>query len=571
MTTPVNFQELGLAAQLLAALTTVGYETPTPIQAQTIPPLLAGKDVLGQAQTGTGKTAAFALPLLQRIDATIKRPQILVLAPTRELAIQVAEAFATYASNSKGLMVLPIYGGADYRSQLQGLHRGAQIIVGTPGRVVDHIRKGSLKLDSLAHLVLDEADEMLRMGFIEDVEWVLSQAPSHIQKALFSATMPKQIKKITETYLQNPAIVRIAEQNRTAATITQQYWNVAGTHKLDALTRILDVYDFDAVLVFVRTKTATTELAEKLQARGHAATALNGDIDQKQRQRIVKQLKGGQIDILVATDVAARGLDVERISLVVNFDIPYDPEAYVHRIGRTGRAGRSGMAILFVAPREQRMLAMIERMISRKIDPIKLPSKEMIKQKRVEKIGLEITALLSDPNLQLFEQLVEDLQRHSGASINQVSAALLLMREGNKLVSKEIESPLPPADNHQRNLSKNHNIKKNNNQVAAGMARFRIQIGHNNNLKPRDIVAAITNAAALESRQIGPVKIYDTFSLVDLPDSLPESVISHCQSIKIHNKPIYLSRDTKAKPARRQNNRPQRSRPSPASRHTKKR
>jgi len=356
-----RFDELGLPPALMSALQAVGYETPSAIQAMTIPHLLEGRDLLGQAQTGTGKTAAFALPLLARLDLAQKAPQVLVLAPTRELAIQVAEAFQRYAADLQGFHVLPIYGGQDYRTQLRGLQRGPQVIVGTPGRVMDHMKRGSLKLDTLQCLVLDEADEMLRMGFIDDVEWVLEQTPDTRQLALFSATMPEAIKRISGNYLKDPAEVIIKVKQTTADTIRQRVWMVSGLHKLDALTRILEVEEFDAMIIFVRTRIATAELAEKLNARGYAAAPLNGDIAQAQREKTVDSLKKGRLDILVATDVAARGLDVERISHVLNYDIPYDVEAYVHRIGRTGRAGREGDAILFAANRERRLLRAMGR------------------------------------------------------------------------------------------------------------------------------------------------------------------------------------------------------------------
>ncbi|MCP3688601.1 MAG: DEAD/DEAH box helicase, partial [Gammaproteobacteria bacterium] len=349
------FDQLGLNKHILKVLDEVGYETPSPIQAQTIPLMLEGKDLVGQAQTGTGKTAAFALPILSNLDLKQKQPQVLVLAPTRELAIQVAEAFHKYASHLQGFHVLPVYGGQDYRTQIRALERGVHVVVGTPGRVMDHMRKGNLKLGGLTTLVLDEADEMLRMGFIDDVEWVLEQSPDNRQIALFSATMPQQIRRIASKHLNKPAEVTVKMKTSTAETIRQRFWPVGGVHKLDALTRILEAESFDAMLVFVRTKTATIELAEKLEARGFASAPLNGDIQQKQRERTVDNLKKAKLDILVATDVAARGLDVDRISHVINYDIPYDTEAYVHRIGRTGRAGREGDAILFVAPRERRM------------------------------------------------------------------------------------------------------------------------------------------------------------------------------------------------------------------------
>lgn len=355
-TETIRFTDLALSEPVLKAIADVGYEQPSPIQAESIPHLLNGDDLLGLAQTGTGKTAAFALPLLTRVDMKLKTPQILVLAPTRELAIQVSEAFQTYAKNIKGFHVLPIYGGQSFDTQLRGLRRGVQVIVGTPGRVMDHLRRKTLDISNLKALVLDEADEMLRMGFIDDVEWILEHTPKERQTALFSATMPKEIRRVTKRYQRDPKEVSIASETRTGENIEQRYWMVSGTNKLDALTRILEVENTDAMIIFVRTKNATVELAEKLEARGYAAAALNGDMNQQLRERTIDRLKNGKLDIVVATDVAARGIDVVRVSHVLNYDIPYDSEAYVHRIGRTGRAGRSGTAILFVAPREKRLL-----------------------------------------------------------------------------------------------------------------------------------------------------------------------------------------------------------------------
>ncbi|MFB3091477.1 MAG: DEAD/DEAH box helicase, partial [Gammaproteobacteria bacterium] len=389
--TQISFDDLNLSAPLMKALKDVGYESPSPIQAKTIPLVMAGKDLVGQAQTGTGKTAAFALPLLSRVNLKKKSPQVLVLAPTRELAIQVAEAFQTYAKHMKGFHVLPIYGGQDYSTQLRPLKRGVHVVVGTPGRVMDHMRRGTLKLDALDCLVLDEADEMLRMGFIEDVEWILEQIPEKRQIVLFSATMPTQIRNIAKKYLQDPEQVTIKNKTATVETTHQRYWMVSGAHKLDALTRILEAENHDAVLIFVRTRITTVELAEKLQARGYAAVALNGDLQQKQRERTLTQLKSGKLDILVATDVAARGLDVDRISHVINYDIPNDTEAYIHRIGRTGRAGRTGEAILFVTPREKHWLHRIERATRQKIEMMELPSTEMINDKRVARFKQNIT------------------------------------------------------------------------------------------------------------------------------------------------------------------------------------
>ncbi|MCK9539237.1 DEAD/DEAH box helicase [Dokdonella sp.] len=437
------FSDLKLGPALLAGLADVGYETPSPIQAATIPPLLEGRDVLGQAQTGTGKTAAFALPILARLDTSRTTPQALVLAPTRELAIQVAEAFQSYAAHLPGFRVLPIYGGQSYIPQLGGLKRGAQVVVGTPGRVIDHLERGSLDLSGLTTLVLDEADEMLRMGFIDDVEKVLAKTPPGRQIALFSATMPAPIRRIAQAHLNDPAEIAIKARTTTAANIRQRYWYVSGVHKLDALTRILEAEPFEAMLVFTRTKQATEELAEKLKARGFAAAAINGDIVQAQRERTIAQLKEGRIDILVATDVAARGLDVERISHVLNFDIPYDTEAYVHRIGRTGRAGRSGEAILFVTPREKRMLQAIERATRQPIEEMRLPSVEAVNDRRIAKFKQRIDAALERDDVNVFRSLVQQYEQEHDIPALDIAAALAQLLQGDEpfLLAPPARSP----------------------------------------------------------------------------------------------------------------------------------
>lgn len=427
-----NFSDLDLPAAVLQAVLAVGYETPTPIQSRTIPPLVEGRDLLGHAPTGTGKTAAFALPILARLDLNARGVQALVLAPTRELAIQVAEAFAKYATHMKNVRVLPIYGGQDYTGQIRQLSRGVNIVVGTPGRIMDHMRRGTLKLDHLKTLVLDEADEMLRMGFIDDVEWILEQTPSNRQMALFSATMPSVIRRIASKHLTEPVEVTIEGKTTTAATIRQRFWLVSGLHKLDALTRILEAETFDAMLVFVRTRTATLELAEKLSARGFAASAMNGDMPQKQREQMVDKLKRGQLDILVATDVVARGLDVKRISHVINYDIPNDTEAYVHRIGRTGRAGRTGDAILFVTQRERRMLGAIERATRQKIEPLQLPTVEMVNNKRIAEFKQNISDNLATGELGYLQRLIEDFSRDHDVPPERVAAALARMFLGEQ-------------------------------------------------------------------------------------------------------------------------------------------
>jgi ATP-dependent RNA helicase DeaD len=446
------FRDLGLGEDVLKALVDAGYESPSPIQAATIPLLLAGRDVVGQAQTGTGKTAAFALPVLSRIDVSLKPPQALVLVPTRELAIQVAEAFQRYASHMRGFHVLPIYGGQSYTPQLHSLKRGVHVVVGTPGRVMDHMKRGTLDLSALSHVVLDEADEMLQMGFLDDVEWILSHAPKERTVALFSATLPAAVRRIAQTQLRDPAEVTIKSKTTTAANIRQRYWVVSGMHKLDALTRLLEAETFDAMLVFARTKQSTEELAERLGARGFAVEALNGDIAQAQRERTVARLKSGQIDIVVATDVAARGLDVERISHVINFDVPYDTESYVHRIGRTGRAGRSGEAILFIAPRERNMLRVIERATRQVIEPMQLPTVADVNQRRITRFTQRITEALASGEAQEYRGVLEQYEQDHNVPAIEIAAALASMLQGkSKLqLADRREPPAPTPRTHPR-------------------------------------------------------------------------------------------------------------------------
>lgn len=452
-----KFSDLALPEAVQNAVQSVGYETPTPIQQRTIPPLIDGHDVLGHAPTGTGKTAAFALPILARMDLNAKGVQALVLAPTRELAIQVAEAFTKYASHMKNLRVLPIYGGQDYTGQIRQLNRGVNIVVGTPGRIMDHMRRGTLKLDNLQTLVLDEADEMLRMGFIDDVEWILDQTPATRQMALFSATMPSVIKRIANKHLKSPIEITIEGRLTTASTIRQRFWMVSGLHKLDALTRILEAESFDAMLVFVRTRNATVELAEKLTARGFAASAMNGDMPQKQREQMVDKLRKGKLDILVATDVVARGLDVERISHVINYDIPYDTEAYVHRIGRTGRAGRSGDAILFVTQRERHLLGSIERATRQKIEALQLPTVEMVNNKRIGDFKQRIADTLAGGELSYLQRLVEEFSRDHDVPPERVGAALAKLCMGDQplLLSAKPERPRKDRNEPKQNARQN--------------------------------------------------------------------------------------------------------------------
>lgn len=585
----ITFADLKLSEAVIAALNEVGYESPSPIQAATIPPLLAGSDVVGQAQTGTGKTAAFALPILSRLDLRTSVPTALVLVPTRELAIQVAEAFQRYASHMKGFHVLPIYGGQSYTPQLQSLRRGVHVIVGTPGRMMDHIKRGTLKLDGIQYLVLDEADEMLRMGFIDDVEWILEQTPAERQVALFSATMPAPIRRIAQKHLRDPKEVTIKSKTSTATKIRQRYWIVGGMHKLDALTRILEVEEFDAMLVFARTKIATEELAERLGARGFAVEALNGDIVQAQRERTVARLRSKQIDIVVATDVAARGLDVERISHVVNFDVPYDPESYIHRIGRTGRAGRSGEAILFIAPRERNMLRVIERATRQPIEPMQLPSIADVNEQRVARFNARISEALSAEDIGVFRDLVERYEQEHNVPALDIAAALASLAQGKKPLLLDAPTPSARASEHgseraaergprererpaessrkerahkepraereriserkeragasdeQPRLPK----RKPSHDAEAGMETFRIEVGEVHGVKPGNIVGAIANEAGLDGRHIGRVVIREDHSFVDLPEGMPKDVFRNLQKTRVGGQKLQISRALK--------------------------
>jgi len=541
--TPVTttFRDLKIAEPLLTALDEIGYETPSPIQAQAIPQLLKGLDLLGHAPTGTGKTAAFALPLLSRLDMQDKNVQIMTLTPTRELAIQVAEAYQRYAHHIKGFHVLPIYGGQEYSGQIRQLKRGVQVVVGTPGRVMDHMRKGTLKLGNLKAMVLDEADEMLRMGFIDEVEWILDQTPKGRQMALFSATMPKEIQRIARRHLNDPQEVSIKARTATAETIRQRYWQVSGFHKLDALTRILEVENFDAILMFVRTKTATTELAEKLEARGYAAAAMNGDMAQAHREQTVERLKKGSLDILVATDIAARGLDVDRISHVVNYDIPYDTEAYIHRIGRTGRAGRSGEAILFVAPRERRMLAAIERATRQKISRLELPTTETVNNKRIADFKQKITDTLAGGEMAFMQNLVEQYRNEHDVPALDIAAALAKMSIGDKplLLSPDKERPPRRKDDTSAPRGKKRRDKTST-EPDTDKQRYRIDVGHEHGVKPGNIVGAIANEAGLAGEHIGQISIEKNYSLVDLPVGMPRDIFQDLKKVRVCGRPMKI-------------------------------
>lgn len=538
-----SFRDLHLPKPLLTVLDEVGYETPSPIQARTIPYLLQGQDLVGHAPTGTGKTAAFALPLLSRLDIGRQHIQVMVLTPTRELAIQVAEAFQRYAAHMKGFHVLPVYGGQDYSGQIRQLKRGVHVVVGTPGRVMDHMRRGTLKLDQIQALVLDEADEMLRMGFIDDVEWILEQTPEQRQIALFSATMPKEIQRIARRHLKQPQEITIKTRSATAETIRQRYWLVSGLHKLDALTRILEVEPFDAIIMFVRTKTATIELAERLEARGYAAAALNGDMAQKLREQTVERLKRGSLDILVATDVAARGLDVERISHVVNFDIPYDSEAYIHRIGRTGRAGRRGDAILFVAPRERRMLSAIEKATRQKIEPLELPTTEMVNNKRIADFKQSISDTIAAGELDFMQSLLEQYQQEHDIPALEIAAALAKLSIGDRtlLLKPEKEKPRGRADTRKSERT-GKSQRKQKSYPAKGMERFRIEVGHQHEVKPGNIVGAIANEAGLDAQHIGHIDIHSDFSLVDLPVGMPNDVFQDLKLVWVCGQRLKITR-----------------------------
>ncbi|MGE0622115.1 MAG: DEAD/DEAH box helicase [Pseudomonadales bacterium] len=537
-----DFRDLNLPPVLLGVLDELGYERPSPIQAQAIPSLLNGRDLLGHAPTGTGKTAAFALPLLARLDLKARPVQILTLTPTRELAIQVAEAYQRYAAGLSGFHVLPIYGGQEYGGQIRALKRGVHVVVGTPGRIMDHMRKGTLRLDGLQAMVLDEADEMLRMGFIDEVEWILEQAPKQRQMALFSATMPKEIEHIARRHLQDPVEISIKARTATAETIRQRYWLVSGVHKLDALTRILEVEQQDAVLIFVRTKTATTQLAERLAARGYAVAAMNGDMAQSQREQMVGRLKSGSLDILVATDVAARGLDVERISHVINYDIPYDTEAYIHRIGRTGRAGREGDAILFVSPREMRMLKAIERATRQKIEELELPTTELVNNERIARFKQKITDALATDELAFMRGVLEQYQQEHDVPAIDIAAALAQMSIGDRPLLMKSEKRSGHLQRDDAGAAAGSGGKRRDPTTMPEMERFRIEVGLIHDVRPANIVGAFANEAGLDGSHIGRVDIQEDHSFVELPVGMPREVFRDLKKVWICGQQLNISR-----------------------------
>ena len=558
-----TFADLGLKAPILEALNDLGYEKPSPIQAECIPHLLSGRDVLGMAQTGSGKTAAFSLPLLNNIDPDLRAPQILVLAPTRELAVQVAEAMTEFSKHMRGVNVVALYGGQRYDVQLRALRQGPQIVVGTPGRLLDHLKRGTLDLSKLSGLVLDEADEMLRMGFIEDVETIMAQIPDGHQTALFSATMPEAIRRITKRFMKDPQEVRIQSSVTTRPDISQSYWSVYGMRKNEALVRFLEAEDFDAAIIFVRTKNATLEVAEALERSGYNSAALNGDMNQALREQTLERLKDGRLDILIATDVAARGLDVERISLVVNYDIPMDSESYVHRIGRTGRAGRAGRALLFVENRERRLLRNIERTMKLTIPEAELPNAELLGKRRLEKFAAKVQQQLESSDLDQYRALLSQIQpvaEGEELDMETLAAALLKMAQGERSLIVPPDAPMRPKrefrdrdDRFERRGDRNdrgprgdrperggEDRPRRERREAGDMELYRIEVGRDDGVEVRHIVGAIANEGDISSRYIGNIKLFASHSTIELPKGMPGEVLQHFTRTRILNKPMNM-------------------------------
>ena len=557
-----TFADLGLSAPVLEAVTEIGYETPSPIQAATIPTLLEGRDVVGLAQTGTGKTAAFALPVLSRIQGGSQKPQALVLSPTRELALQVAEAFESYASKLPDVRMVPIYGGAAYGSQLSSLRRGVDVVVGTPGRIMDHLKRGSLDLSEIKFLVLDEADEMLKMGFAEDVETILADTPKEKQVALFSATMPPQIRRISQKYLNDAAEITVKSQTATAKNISQRYLVVPFHQKVDALTRILEVEEYDGLIIFVRTKSETEQLADKLRARGLSASAINGDIAQNQRERLVGDLKSGKLDILIATDVAARGLDVERITHVVNFDIPTDPESYVHRIGRTGRAGREGAAISFVTPRERRLLNHIERVTRQPMEQMRLPSVADVNETRLSRFDDAITAALEETErIEAFRDIIDHYVRHHDIPESDVAAALAVVAQGDDpLLLDPDNDPMANQPDFSRDRREGRNDRdgggrRERRESNSNLQAYRIEVGKRNRVEPRQIVGALANEGGIGRDDIGAINIYPAFTIVELPRDLSRDDLNRLGGIRVAGQTIDIRPDNGPSKRRRDDDR----------------
>ena len=584
----IGFDALGLPENLLSAVTTLGFTASTPIQAKTIPHLLEGKDVLGEAQTGTGKTAAFGLPALSKIDTNIRKPQLMVLAPTRELAMQVAEAIESFGKNMKGLRVATLYGGQSYGPQFQQLERGAQVVVGTPGRLMDHLRRKSLKLNDLKVCVLDEADEMLNMGFLEDITWTLDHVPDTTQMCLFSATMPAGIRKIANRFLKDPEHIKVAAVKKEKANITQYAWKVSGIRKITALERIAEIVDYDAMIVFVRTRNDTVEVSEQLEKAGYPALALNGDMNQAQRERCIDQMKSGKSSILIATDVVARGLDIPRISLVVNYDLPGDNEAYVHRIGRTGRAGREGIAISFVRPREMYSLRHYERLTSGTVKSYELPNIQEIGKKRIERTRTEMAALASDKDLTAMKEIVEAMANESEMSMTDLAAALLYQKQLNQPLQPK-EDPKPRRETRDRNdrndrgsrndrggrdnrrdaRSDNRGNRDNRSERPARKPKsvrndidwqtFRLEVGKDHGARPGDIVGAIANEISLDSSYIGAINLHEKHSFVQLPKGIPTASFNQLKGVRVRRQPLAISvSDAPAASGNKRSERPQR-------------
>lgn len=559
------FDDLPLSEEVLKAVKSLGFEAPTPIQERAIPVIMEGHDILGQAQTGTGKTAAFSLPLLSKIDSSKGYIQALILEPTRELAIQVAEACQSFAKYIEDFRVAPIYGGASYENQIRSLRHGASVVVATPGRLIDLLERGKIDLNQVSFIVIDEADEMLRMGFIDDVDCILSNTPEERQTALFSATMPEAIARIAKNHLQNPVDVRIESKTTTATTVHQRYWIASGVHKIDAMTRILEVEDYDAVLVFVRTKTDAEDVANRLMGRGLACAALHGDIPQRQREKIIDRLKNKQLDIIIATDVAARGLDVDRITHVFNYDIPYDAESYVHRIGRTGRAGRTGEAILFVSPRERRALRQIERVTHQQIEPMSMPTIADVNRVRLENFRNQIMETIAEGGLEQFEEVISEILTDDSIEPELLAAALAKMaqRDGTLLLDESKPEPRTRSfdDDRERRPREDRSRDDRQRRVPSAqpqplrdfpdmqMTRFRLAVGRRDGAKPGQIVGAIANEGNLESKYIGEIAIFDTFTTVDLPAGMPEETMRILAAARVCGRPLDL-REYTAEPPR---------------------
>ncbi|MFP5247226.1 MAG: DEAD/DEAH box helicase, partial [Thermoanaerobaculia bacterium] len=545
----ITFSQLGLRSELVEALTNLGYEAPTPIQARTIPLVLSGRDLIGQAQTGTGKTAAFALPILEKIDPQRKETQALVLAPTRELAMQVAEAIHSYSVKLGHVSVLPVYGGAPIVPQLKRLERGAQVVVGTPGRLIDHLDRGSLNLSNVRMIVLDEADEMLKMGFVEEVEKILASAPAERQIALFSATMPDEVMRIARRHLREPERVEIEHRTVTAPAIEQRFLNVSEGQKLEVLTQILELEPAEAVLIFRRTKTGSAELAEKLEGRGFAAVAMHGDMTQPLRESVIRRLRAGQVDIVVATDVAARGLDVEQIEHVINYDIPYDVEAYVHRIGRTGRAGRSGVATLFITPRERRMMREIERYTGTQIKPMKMPTRADIAAKRISVFKETVRKTIQEGDLELYLELVEQLVEEGPFDIAEVAAAAARIANGSRTLREEktatAPAPEPAAEPFEPRRAESPSLQERPDKTI----RLQMSVGRNDGIRPADVVGSIANEAGIPGRDIGPIDIQDDVTYVGIPERYVETVLEKVGKKRFRGRAVNLKVASRVEPA----------------------